>query len=194
MIDIIIPTLDAATAQATGNLALLTAGCDARLLVVNGPRRGFTATVNDGLAQVQAGADVCILNDDIRWFTHGWLATLHRALYSQPRYGLACPTGKSRTSPMAKAPMGGTGIEVVRHIPFWCVLIRAQTLAELGALDAGYIHYASDNDYCDRAAAAGWLSVWVRDAWVQHQSHGSGIIREWANADLARYRRKRGRG
>jgi len=191
-IDIIIPTLDHVTGASTGSLALLTAGCDARLLVVNGPQRGFTATVNDGLARARADADVCILNDDIHWFTHGWLEILRRALYSNARYGLACPTGKSRTAPMAKAHIGGTGIEPVNCIPFWCVLIRHAVLAQIGPLDSRYIHYASDNDYCDRAAAAGWQSIWVRDVYLEHQAHGSGFIHEWVKHDHEIYNRNRG--
>ena len=53
---IIIPTLDAALGKSTGDLALLSAGMDARLIVVAGPKRGFTATVNDGLVQHNFGA------------------------------------------------------------------------------------------------------------------------------------------
>ena len=50
-IAIVIPTLDAARGADTGKLALLHAGCDARLIVVDGPARGFTKTVNEGLRQ-----------------------------------------------------------------------------------------------------------------------------------------------
>jgi len=90
---------------------------------------------------------------------------------------------------MAKAYIGGTGIEPVNHIPFWCVLIKHAVLAQLGPLDSQYIHYASDNDYCDRAAAAGWQSVWVRDVYLEHQAHGSGFIHEWMKHDHEIYNR-----
>jgi GT2 family glycosyltransferase len=186
-IAIVIPTLDAARGASTGKLAQVTAGCDARLIVVNGPKRGFTATVNDGLAQT-ANEDVCILNDDIRWFTPGWLATLQRALYSARDIALVGPTGKSSTKPMATGKLGDSGLEDVHHIPFWCVLVKRATLKKLGGLDSRFIHYASDNLYCDRAHAAGLRCVWVKDVYLRHDHHGSGLISTWAKQDLELYR------
>ncbi|OQA21249.1 MAG: hypothetical protein BWY63_01331 [Chloroflexi bacterium ADurb.Bin360] len=188
---IIIPTLDAALGKSTGDLALLSAGMDARLIVVAGPKRGFTATVNDGLVQLEPGEDACILNDDVHWFTHGWLNILSRALHSAKDIAMVCPTGKSRTAPMAKAKTIDTGLENVGHIPFWCVLVRSELLSKLGHLDPRYIHYCSDNDYCDRAQAAGWRNVWVKDVWLEHRVHGSGMIADWAHKDLAEYNRTR---
>lgn len=193
MIAILIPTLAAARGADTGKRALLAAGCDARLLVVDGPRRGFTATVNDGLAQVQAGEDVCILNDDVALFTYGWLALLSLALHSASNIAMTCPTGHSHTSPMARGKLGDSGLEDVQHVPFWCVLLRAAALAQLGPLDARFIHYASDSNYCDRALLAGWRNVWVRDVWLQHAGHGSGLITEWAEHDRQVYAKGRGK-
>ena len=191
-IALIIPTLDADLGAATGALAQLTAGCATRLLVVSGPPRGFTATVNDGLAQTTT-EDVCILNDDVLWFTPGWLATLSAALYSATDIGLDGPTGKSNTVPMCKGAIGAAGLEDVAHLPFWCVLIRRAVLQQLGALDARYIHYASDNAYCDAAVAAGWRNVWVRAVYLAHQAHGSGKRSAWSQQDTALYRQERGR-
>jgi len=191
-IAIIIPTLNAELGAATGRLAQATAGCDTRLLVVDGPKRGFTATVNDGLAQTTT-EDVCILNDDVLWFTPGWLATMQAALYSAPDIAIVGPTGKSNTVPMAKAPMGGTGLETVEHLPFWCVLIRRSVIEQFGPLDLRFIHYASDNIYCDRVNAAGLRCVWVRSVYLAHRSHGSGLISTWAKQDMALYKRERRR-
>ena len=188
---IIIPTLDAELGHATGRLALLSAGMDARLIVVAGPKRGFTATVNDGLAQLQPGEDACILNDDVHWFTYAWLRILSRALHSAKDIAMVCPTGKSRTAPMAKAKTIDTGLENVGHIPFWCVLVRAEAIARLGHLDPRFIHYCSDNAYCDKAIANGWRNVWVKDVWLEHRVHGSGMIADWARKDLAEYNRTR---
>ena len=96
MIAIVIPTLDATRGERTGELALQKAGIEARLIVSAGPRRGFTKTVNDGIRQTKNG-DVCILNDDVIEFSSEWLAILHRVLYSNSKYGLAGPSGKSST-------------------------------------------------------------------------------------------------
>jgi len=189
-IAIIIPTLDAATGTATGKLAQLTAGCDSRLIVINGPKRGFTATVNDGLAKTTT-EDVCILNDDIRWFTPNWLASLQRALYSAPDIAIVGPTGKSRTAPMCQGKMGDTGLQTVNHLPFWCVLLRRSTLERFGPLDKRYIHYASDSAYCDQVNAAGLRCVLARAVYLEHKGHGSGRMNAWGRQDLALYQRER---
>lgn len=189
-IAIIIPTLDAATGARTGKLAQLTAGCESRLIVVDGPKRGFTATVNDGLAQTTT-EDVCILNDDVQWFTPGWLDALHRALYSAADIAIVGPTGKSSTPPMCDGKIGETGLQKVWNLPFWCVLIRRSVLDSLGPLDARYIHYASDSAYCDRINAAGLRCVWVRAVYLEHRGHGSGRMTEWYKHDAGLYQRER---
>ena len=184
-ITIIIPTLDESRGEATGKLAQLTAGCDTRLIVVAGPKRGFTKTVNDGLRQTTT-EDVCILNDDVTRFQHGWLRTLHKGLYSKPHYGLAGPGGRS-AGESRKGHVGMVGIEICKHLAFWCVLIRRQVLDEVGLLDERFIHYASDNYFCDIANRRGWKTVWVRSIWLEHKWHGSGMEHKWAEQDRRTY-------
>jgi GT2 family glycosyltransferase len=77
---------------------------------------------------------------------------------------------------MARAAMGGAGLETVKHLPFWCVLIRRSVLDRFGPLDTRFIHYASDSIYCDRVNAAGLRCVWVRAVYLAHQAHGSGRL------------------
>jgi O-antigen biosynthesis protein len=192
MITILIPTLDASIANDTGKRALLSAGCHAALLVVDGPKRGFTLTVNEGLRQIATG-DVCVLNDDILQFYPGWLAQLHRALHSDPAIGIVGPSGQSNTRPMCYGKLGGAGLEDVFHLPWWCVLLRREALDAVGLLDEGYIHYASDSDWCDRAALKGWRIVWDRGVYLKHKGHGSKLQSAWAKADAARYQQRRRR-
>ena len=180
-ISIIIPTLDREKAEATGRLALLTAGCDARLIVVDGPERGFTKTVNEGLRQT-TNEDVCILNDDVTRFQHGWLRTLRTALYSKPRYGIAGPSGKSAAK-SREGRLGMTGIEAVNQLSFWCVLIRRAVINEIGILDERFIHYCSDNEYCIRAHRKRWKCVWVKSIYLEHKHHGSGLRSKWKQRD-----------
>lgn len=184
-IAIIIPTLDAQRAAVTGKQALATAGCPARLIVVAGPARGFTQTVNEGLAQLEPGEDVCILNDDVTGFQYSWLALLQQALYKQPRYGIAGPSGKSATKPACYGAPGMRGLEVCAQLSFWCVLLKRAMLDAIGKLDARFIHYCSDNEYCARAARARWQCVWVRGVYLEHTHHGSGRRREWWAHDRA---------
>ena len=182
-IAIVIPTLDEAKGQATGRLALLSAGCDAELIVSAGPRRGFTLTVNDGIRRTGGNEDVMILNDDVVWFQYGWLAILQRAIYRQDDYGIAGPSGKSNTAPLANGFIGQHGIEPVHHLPFWCALVKRVVFDKIGLLDEEFIHYGSDNWFCEVARRAGYQSIWVRDVYLEHTSHGSGLITEWRVRD-----------
>ena len=191
-IAIIIPTLDEARGAATGKLAQLTAGCETRLIVVAGPRRGFTKTVNDGLRQTTT-EDVCILNDDVTQFQHGWLASLHKGLYSQKNFGIAGPGGKS-ASESREGRVGMHGLQVCRQLSFWCVLIRRATLNAVGLLDERFVHYCSDNAFCVQARKKGWSAVWVRSVYLEHTHHGSGLQGKWKQQDQRLYLPRRYRG
>lgn len=182
MTAIVIPTLDAARGESTGKLALDKAGMKARLIVSAGPKRGFTKTVNDGIRQTK-NDDICILNDDVSAFPSGWLATLHQVLYSNPKYGIVGPSGKSTTPPANAGKPGMQGIRIVDRLPFWCVLIRRKLIDTIGLLDEDFKHYASDYLYCRQARKAGWRCVWVRSVYLKHRQHGSGLINEWAKID-----------
>lgn len=192
-ITIIIPTLNKKAGEKTGSLALLMAGCEADLLVVvDSARRGFTKTVNKGMRQVDVG-DICILNDDISRFQHGWLRSLQRGLYKQARYGIAGPSGKS-ASKSREGRVGMAGIEILDTLSFWCVLIKRKLINVIGVLDERFTHYCSDNDYCDRAADRKWKCVWVKSVYLEHQHHGSGLKGKWKQQDQREYRRSRKRG
>jgi len=186
-IAIVIPTLDEKQAIDTGALALLHAGVDARLIVVNGPPRGFTKTVNEGLVQTTT-EDVCILNDDVRWFQPSWLAAMQQALHSDPRHGIVGPSGKS-AGPSRDGKLGDTGLEMVGRLSFWCVLLRREMIDAIGHLDERYIHYFSDTEYCIRAKRKGWKMLWVRGVWLDHDHHGSGLQSKWKKHDMREFKR-----
>ena len=193
-ISIVIPTLTLKQGNATGRLAQLTAGCKTHLVVShNEQRQGFTRTVNAGMERAPEGNDICILNDDIEHFPLSWLATLQKALYKEKRFGIACPSGNSSTAPMKGGRMGMRGVEVVAQIPFWCALLKRTLVDEIGHLDPAFIHYASDNWYCHVARRKGWKLIWVKDVYLEHTQHGSGLIRKWRDHDQKLYRRRLGR-
>jgi GT2 family glycosyltransferase len=190
VISIVIPTIKRQEAVKTGRLAVLSAGCDTNIIISeDAKRQGFTKTVNAGLEQTTT-EDVCILNDDIEWFSYGWLEMMRRALYFNQYHGIAGPTGKSSTSPMRHGYPGMRGIRVVDHLPFWCVLVKRETFNRIGYLDADLVHYGSDNLFCWKAARAGMQSVWVRDVYLKHTHHGSGLILEWKDMDDITIERK----
>lgn len=84
------------------------------------------------------------------------------------------------------------GLEVVRQLPFWCVLIRRELLDAIGLLDEQFVHYGSDNWFCAQANEAGWKCVWVRDVYLEHRHHGSGQIKEWYKRDQKLLRQRLG--
>jgi GT2 family glycosyltransferase len=194
-IAIVIPTLDIKRGESIGKTALATAGCQAEVIVSHDPKRsGFTRTCNRGIKRADNGADICLLNDDILRFHHGWLATLQRALYSSPKFGLVGPSGGSNTAPMCAGKLGMSGLKPVKHIPFWCVLIKRKLIDKIGILDERFIHYASDSWYCDCTRKAGFQVVWVRDVFLKHKKHGSKLQSAWKKRDQALYRRRGKRG
>lgn len=187
---IVIPTLDKAKGWKTGKLALSKAGCkvDVRLIVVHDvKRRGFTATVNEGMRQAKADEDILLLNDDVDGFPQNWLETLHQVLYSDARFGIAGPSGKSKAAPMCDGKPGQKGTQVVRQISFWCALMKRAMIDELGFLDPALIHYRSDNWYCHVMRKRGWKCVWARAVFLKHKHHGSGMQGKWRMHDKAIY-------
>jgi len=182
MISVIIPTVQPDLAADTARLAALTAGCETEVLVVHDIKgHGFSHTVNRGWKQ--ARGDAMILNDDIEWFSYGWLEILRRVLYSDPAFGIVGPSGKSSTTPMCYGWPGQHGLQEVDHLPFWCVLVKQALVDQIGYLDEAFIHYGSDNYYCKTAERAGYKSVWVRDVYLKHTHHGSGLIFKWKEHD-----------
>jgi GT2 family glycosyltransferase len=192
MISIIIPTLDRAVGEDAGRLAQLTAMTKCEVIVSHDvTRQGFTKTVNEGIRRAHKSHDICLLNDDIRWYAYGWLWTLRRALYADKRFGMVAPSGPSNTAPLAHGKIGDSGLQPVKHIAFWCVLIKRQCLNDVGLLDEAYIHFASDNQFSDDATRKGWKSIWCKDVYLHHRKHGSGSRNKWKKHDQALYRRRR---
>jgi GT2 family glycosyltransferase len=193
-ITIVIPTLDMARGESTGKMALATARCEAKLIISHDLKRtGFTKTCNRGMRRADAGSDICLLNDDVLTFHHGWLATLQRALYHKKDFGIVGPSGGSSTNPMRGGWLGMEGLQVVRHMPFWCALIKRALINKIGLLDEAFIHYASDSFYNDCARKAGFKVIWCKDVYLKHQRHGSKLQSKWKKRDQALYRKRRRR-
>ena len=192
-IAIVIPTLDKVKGQDMGKIALATAGCSVpvRVLVSHDrERQGFTKTVNQGIRAANPSEDICLLNDDIHEFQYGWLEILRRVLYSNKRYGLSGPSGKCAAAPMKSGQRGQVGTQVVKQFSFWCVLMKREMLNELGLMDEEFIHYCSDNWYCEVMRRKGWKCVWAKAVFLVHQKHGSGMQAKWRAHDRKEYFRR----
>ena len=192
MILIVVPTLNKSQGEQVGKAALVTAGCEARVFVSHDLKKeGFTKTANAGMRQAKPGEDICLLNDDVSHFQHGWLQILHRALYSNPRIGIVGPSGASGTAPLKSGKPGMTGIQVVTQVPFWCAVFKREMLDAIGILDEAFIHYCSDNYYCRyQMVRAGWKCAWVKDVFLVHKKHGSGMQHPWRKHDQALWRKR----
>jgi glycosyltransferase involved in cell wall biosynthesis len=154
----------------------------------NASNLGYTATVNRGIS-LAGEADVVLLNSDTV-VTPLWLRNLQLAAYSGARVATATPF--SDNAGAFSAPRIGepnaipeqTGLDayarlVTRNaarlypeVPTgngFCMYVRRTCIDEIGAFDAEAFPrgYGEENDFCLRAAAAGWTHV-VDDATLIH--------------------------
>ncbi len=65
---------------------------------------------------------------------------------------------------------------------FACILLRAEMITQVGAMDEGYFLYFEDVEYCWRARQAGWHIRYVPDAHAIHFRGGSGPVKSLAVA------------
>jgi glycosyltransferase involved in cell wall biosynthesis len=154
----------------------------------NASNLGYTATVNRGIS-LAGEADVVLLNSDTV-VTPLWLRNLQLAAYSGDRVATATPF--SDNAGAFSAPRIGepnaipeqTGLDayarlVTRNaarlypeVPTgngFCMYVRRACIDDIGAFDAEAFPrgYGEENDFCLRAAAAGWTHV-VDDATLIH--------------------------
>jgi GT2 family glycosyltransferase len=151
---------------------------------------GFVAAANLGLAA--SDTDCVVLNSDAR-VTAGWLEELALALAAFPRHAALAPLSNNAT--MCSVPYFGKGVPIaalegklldfsglprVTDMPTvngFCVLFRRSVLREIGLFDRKYgLGYNEENDWCQRARAAGYLVGRANRALVFH--HGSASFGE----------------
>ncbi len=171
-------------------------------LIRNEANLGFVGSCNRGLALAQG--DVVILNSDTR-VTPGWLDELAAALQSDPLVAAACPLSNNAT--LCSIPWGGSldavegfepaalgtaGIDRFTTMPTgvgFCMLMRGEALSLLGPFDPVYGRgYNEENDWCQRARAAGFTIVRANRAFVFHYGE---ISFAGAKAELDRHNARR---
>ena len=152
---------------------------------------GFVQNVNRGLAA--ARHDVLLLNTDTE-VSAGWLERLTAVLASDDRIASVTPFSNSaticsfpemgvdnelygsRTAAELDACFADCGFNRPVDLPSgvgFCMLLRRRTLQELGGFSEKDWEegYGEENDWCCRAAAAGWRNVLAPDVFVYHK-HG----------------------
>lgn len=156
-------------------------------LIRNDTNRGFTATANRGMEQSRA--DVVLLNSDTL-VTTGWLDAMLRCAASDARIATVTPFSNnaeicsfprfcennevdSATDPeRIRDALERAAVPTYPDLPTgvgFCMFVRRAAIADIGAFDLAFgAGYGEENDFCLRAARAGWRNVLADDAYVVH--------------------------
>ena len=148
---------------------------------------GFTGTANRGFGLSRR--DVVLLNSDTV-VTAGWLEALLRCAASDPSIGTITPWSNNAEilsyprfcvnnawpdgadpQPVADA-FARAAVPSYPDLPTgvgFCFYVRRALLDRIGGFDSAFgAGYGEENDFCMRAAAAGWRNVLADDAFVLH--------------------------
>lgn len=151
------------------------AGCPVtQILVPN--RVGFTKAANAVLKKAHEleAPYVAILNDDLTSCSPEWLLKMIAALELDVRNVLAFPSGLCSPDRLSSTGQRGDNDGVI-DIPtgsMFAAVFRTSALDTVGLLSEEYIHWASDDDYCNRVWEAGLKCVWVRHVYFGHKWTG----------------------
>ena len=166
-----------------------------RAVLLRGERNlGFVGTCNAAMEHAR-GRDVLLLNSDTV-VTAGFLDRIRACVYELPDTGIACPLSNNatilsvprfcadnplphghtidsfaeliaRASPRLRTP-------IVTAVGF-CMYVRAEVIERIGVFDLENFGrgYGEENDFCERALAAGFRIRVADDAFVYHAGGGS---------------------
>ncbi|MBN9427259.1 MAG: glycosyltransferase [Burkholderiales bacterium] len=156
---------------------------------------GYTQAVNNGLRAASAPYLVTLNSDTI--VTRGWLKGLLRCLESDPRLGIVGPLSNAASWQSVPQLRGADGQFVVNELPAstspdamatlvaaaserryprlpflngFCLLMRRTVVDAIGAFDEERfpLGYGEENDFCLRAADAGFELAVADDTYVFH--------------------------
>ena len=158
-------------------------------LLENEENLGFVGTVNRGMA-LSADNDVLLLNSDTE-VAGDWLDRIRAAAYGDQKVASVTPFSNNATicsyprfCQDNELPHGwdtarldalfartnpGQVVDVPTGVGF-CMYIRRAALAEVGLFDVEHFGkgYGEENDFCIRAANAGWRNLHLLDTFVRH--------------------------
>jgi GT2 family glycosyltransferase len=160
---------------------------DPRVVLLENERNlGFVGSANRGLAL--RGGDAVLLNSDTR-VTSGWLAELLEVSRAHERVAAVVPLSNHGTLcsvpeyQRAVAPERLEGLKLEGLEPRFtelptgvgfCLLLRHEVLQLIGLLDPAYGRgYHEENDWCQRAAASGFVTLRAHRALVFHLGSAS---------------------
>ena len=158
-------------------------------LLRNSANQGFVVTANRGLA-LHPDRDVVLLNSDTE-VNGDWLDRLARCAYADATTGTVTPFSNNATicsyprfCEINELPPGlslaatdalfqrvnaGRWLEIPTAVGF-CMYIRRDCLRAVGGFDEHTFGsgYGEENDFCMRAAKAGWRHALCADTYVYH--------------------------
>ena len=163
---------------------------DSRITLLENPDNlGFVGTVNRGMALSDSN-DVLLLNSDTE-VANNWLDRIRSAAYgdskvasvtpfsnnaticSYPRFCIdnRLPAGydTARLDALCAQTNPGAVVDVPTGVGF-CMYVRRDCLAQVGLFDTENFGkgYGEENDFCQRAAKAGWRNLHLLDTFVLH--------------------------
>ncbi len=163
---------------------------DSRITLLENPENlGFVGTVNRGMA-LSGSNDVLLLNSDTE-VANDWLDRIRAAAYgdgkvasvtpfsnnaticSYPRFckDNSLPAGydTARLDTLCAQTNPGAVVDVPTGVGF-CMYIRRDCLAQVGLFDTKNFGkgYGEENNFCQRAAEAGWRNLHLLDTFVLH--------------------------
>lgn len=158
-------------------------------LLENEANLGFVGTVNRGMA-LSADNDVLLLNSDTE-VANDWLDRIRAAAYGDRKVASVTPFSNNATicsyprfcqdndlpdgwdtarlDALFARTNPGQVVDVPTGVGF-CMYIRRAALAEVGLFDVENFGkgYGEENDFCIRAARAGWRNLHLLDTFVRH--------------------------
>lgn len=156
-------------------------------LLANERNLGFTLTANRGMTLSRA--DVVLLNSDTI-VTEGWLDALTRCAAADARIGTITPFSNNaeicsfpvfcednrwtpgRDPEPTRRALADAAVPSYPDLPTgvgFCLYVRRALIDAVGVFDADFgAGYGEENDFCMRAAAAGYRNVLCDDAFVVH--------------------------
>lgn len=177
------------------SLAALEAGLAQRVgvtLVRLGTNRGYTGGMNAAFAHAVAAQAECVwlLADDVRVAPDA-MAVMVAALRDRPDVGVIAPLTYFADDPnricdaggfvspraLGRARVRGLGEEdrgqyatpaVVDYAHGSSLFARREVVLKTGGMDEDYFTYWEDADWCQRAAEAGWRTLFVPAAHIWH--------------------------